>query len=77
MEKLSSSQLPYRATGRILSCVGGRYTIALYPSDAPEAAPLDGQTVVCRARGAFRYEGTTPLPGDDVTVGYDEDSFCL
>ncbi len=69
--------MQYKSRGKIIQGVGGRYTIALYPSDDPVGAPLDGQTVVCRARGVFRYAGTTPLPGDDVTVGYDDSSFCL
>lgn len=75
MEKTISSQLPYRANGRILSGVGGRYTIALHPTDGTAATPLDGQTVVCRAKGAFRHSGITPLPGDLVTVGYGDKSF--
>ena len=28
--------------------------------------------MLCRAKGAFRHAGLTPLPGDDVIVGYDE-----
>jgi ribosome biogenesis GTPase len=75
MEKLSSSQLPYRATGRILSCVGGRYTIALHSAAEGNSTPLAGQTVVCRAKGAFRHSGITPLPGDLVVVGYGDKSF--
>ena len=74
MEKISS-QLPYRATGRILSGVGGRYTIALRPTTDAAPTPLDGQTVVCRAKGAFRHNGITPLPGDLVVVGYGDKSF--
>ena len=72
MEKNISTQLPYRADGLILSGVGGRYTIAL--DDTPTDTPLHGQTVVCRAKGAFRHSGITPLPGDRVTVGYSDAS---
>ncbi len=73
MEKATSTQLPYRTDGLILSGVGGRYTIAL--DDAPATSPLCGQTVVCRAKGAFRHDGITPLPGDRVSVGYSDASF--
>ena len=48
--------------------VGGLYTIALLHNDTP----LGGQRVLCRAKGAFRHEGMTPLPGDDVMIGYDD-----
>lgn len=60
--------MEYKTTGKIIQGVGGLYTIALLHNDTP----LDGQTVLCRAKGAFRHEGLTPLPGDDVMVGYDE-----
>lgn len=60
--------MEYRSKGKILQGVGGLYTIALSRHDTP----LDGQTVVCRAKGAFRHEGLTPLPGDDVIVSYDD-----
>lgn len=63
----------YRATGRILSGVGGRYTILI---DATDASPLVGQTVTCRAKGAFRHDGITPLPGDRVVIGYSDASFA-
>lgn len=63
----------YRATGRILSGVGGRYTILI---DDTDTSPLVGQTVVCRAKGAFRHDGITPLPGDCVTIGYSDASFA-
>ncbi len=62
----------YRATGRILSGVGGRYTIL---TDIQQDTPLVGQTVICRAKGAFRHDGITPLPGDRVLIGYSDASF--
>ena len=61
----------YQSRGKIIQGVGGLYTIRLDTS-ANAPTPLDGQTIACRARGVFRHEGTTPLPGDDVTVGYDD-----
>lgn len=60
--------MEYRSTGKILQGVGGLYTVALLHHQSP----LDGQTVVCRAKGAFRHSGLTPLPGDDVIVSYDD-----
>ena len=61
----------YQTNGRITQGVGGLYTIRL---DTTKEHPtlLDGMTITCRARGVFRHEGTTPLPGDRVTVGYDD-----
>ena len=61
----------YQTHGRITQGVGGLYTIRL--DTAPnDPTPLDGMTITCRARGVFRHEGTTPLPGDNVIVGYDD-----
>ena len=60
--------MEYKSQGKIIQGVGGLYTIALLHN----GTPLDGQTVVCRARGAFRHAGMTPLPGDDVLIGYDD-----
>ena len=61
----------YQTNGRIVQGVGGLYTIRLDQSENTPT-PLDGLTITCRARGVFRHEGTTPLPGDRVTVGYDD-----
>ena len=52
------------ATPIITKGVGGLYSIRL----------ADGTTVACRARGAFRHEGITPLVGDRVTLTEDGDS---
>ena len=48
-------------TGVILKGVGGFYTLA-----------SEGQEYVCKARGRFRKDGVTPLPGDiaDFEDGY-------
>lgn len=43
--------------GRILSCVGGLYTVE----------SSSGITAVCKARGVFRNQGITPYAGDMVT----------
>ena len=50
--------------GKILKGVGGLYTVRLTESSD---LPL-GSEVSCRARGSFRHEGITPLPGDSVTL---------
>ena len=73
MKDTSNCRASYRACGIILQGVGGRYTIRL--DDEPGDTPLHGQTVYCRAKGAFRHDGITPLSGDRVTVGYSDASF--
>lgn len=52
------------AIGKIIKGVGGLYTVKL-KSDCVLPA---GELIRCRARGAFRHEGITPLPGDNVTL---------
>lgn len=42
-------------TGKIIKGVGGFYEVL-----------ADGRAYTCRARGKFRREGVTPLPGDEV-----------
>jgi ribosome biogenesis GTPase len=61
----------YQSRGKIIQGIGGLYTICL-ASSTSSATPLDGMTVTSRARGVFRHEGMTPLPGDDVVVSYDD-----
>ena len=53
-----------KANGKIIKGVGGLYSVRL----TDETLLPTGSVVPCRARGAFRHEGITPLPGDDVTV---------
>ncbi len=48
--------------GIVLSCIGGLYGVRLVCSDGTH------QNVRCRARGHFRHNGISPLPGDDVSV---------
>jgi hypothetical protein len=52
------------AFGKIIQGVGGLYTVRIL-SDG--ALPV-GSLLQCRARGSFRHEGLTPLPGDNVTL---------
>ena len=60
--------MQYRENGRIIQGVGGLYEIAL---DAG-GTPLSGRRISARAKGNFRHEGVTPLPGDRVTVEFDD-----
>ncbi len=49
----------YASEGKIISVSGGLYKIKLEEY---------GKSVFCRAKGAFRHAGLTPLVGDNVTV---------
>lgn len=56
-------------TGKIIKGVGGIYTVRI----TDETSALCGREINCRARGSFRYNRITPLPGDNVTVSADEE----
>ncbi|MBR2353030.1 MAG: ribosome small subunit-dependent GTPase A [Clostridia bacterium] len=58
-----------QTNGKILKGVGGLYTVRLLDS---EDLPV-GTEVSCRARGSFRHEGISPLPGDTVVLGHSEE----
>ncbi len=60
--------------GRVVKCEGGRFTVRLFRAGSAPA-PLDGCTVLARARGTLRSEKV--LVGDFVEVGYDESSYCV
>ena len=45
-------------SGKLIKGVGGLYTVRF----------ADGETVSCKAKGAFRHESLKPVIGDDVTV---------
>lgn len=47
--------------GVIIRSLSGFYTVS-----------VDGELVMCKARGRFRHDGTTPLVGDRVTLTKDE-----
>ena len=51
--------------GKIMQGVGGLYTVRVL--DAPEQKFV-GQSVSCRARGSFRHDNISPLPGDNVIL---------
>ena len=65
--------MTYSSLGKIIKGVGGLYEIEL--SYAMEH-PLAGKKVFCRARGVLRYNGISPLVGDNVSVSYDESSYA-
>lgn len=53
--------------GKIIKGVGGLYSVRVLDGDSS----YFGKTVRCRARGSFRHNGMTPLPGDLVILAYD------
>lgn len=53
--------------GTVISCVGGLYTVRKHT----------GERLRARAKGAFRYEKSTPLAGDTVTLRREKDSFMI
>jgi ribosome biogenesis GTPase len=53
--------------GRIIKGVGGLYSVLVTNPDCP----ISGETVRCRARGAFRHNNLTPLVGDLVLISGD------
>ena len=56
------------ANGKIIKGVGGLYTVKLLGDCVLPA----GEHIRCRAKGSFRHEGVTPLPGDRVTLSCPE-----
>ena len=56
--------------GIILKGVGGLYTVKV----TDESSGRCGDTVQCRARGAFRHNNITPLAGDRVLLRTDDES---
>ncbi len=64
-----------RFTGKTIKGVGGLYEILLADADADrlraEGVELAGNTLFCKARGAFRHERITLLAGDNVTLRID------
>jgi ribosome biogenesis GTPase len=53
--------------GTVISCVGGLYTVR----------KPGGERLRARAKGSFRYEKSTPLAGDTVTLRREKDSFMI
>lgn len=56
--------------GKIIKGVGGLYTVRVLDNESE----LCGRTVQCRAKGAFRHSGMTPLAGDNVTLLFEDDT---
>ncbi len=63
----------YQGFGRVIKGVGGLFTVRLSAGEV--AQPLDGATVLARARGSLRQKGAL-LAGDRVRVIYDATSFA-
>lgn len=78
---VSSTPARYRTRGLLLRGIGGLYTIRAYgPKKHRDCfgetdSPLCGQTVFCRAKGAFRHENLSPVIGDTVEISYSAASF--
>ena len=54
--------------GKIRRGVGGLYTVTVLD----EQSEYYRQSVKCRARGIFRHNHLTPLPGDVVLLSYED-----
>ncbi len=59
---MSMNQSAQERTGRILSCIGGIYTVL-----------SKSREIQCYAKGTFRHDGITPLAGDYVTFCLDQE----
>ena len=70
-ETMTNSESTKRGT--ILKGIGGLYEVRLesLPDGYKSQSPLNS-CVLCRARGVFRHNGITPLPGDTVDVLFGE-----
>ncbi len=64
-----------KLNGKIVKGVGGIYAIRVSANDADvltkNGVKLEGDTLFCRARGAFRHEKLTLLVGDEVVLRVD------
>ncbi len=60
--------MQYEEKGRIIQGVGGLFEVALDAGDTP----LSGGRAFARAKGNFRHAGLVPLPGDRVTLSFDD-----
>ncbi len=56
--------------GKIIKGVGGLYTVKVLDA----SHELCGTSLSCRAKGAFRHSGITPLAGDNVTLLFEDES---
>ncbi len=64
-----------KLSGKIIKGLGGLYEVRLSPCDGEilksHGVPMDGDTILCKARGVFRHSKTTLLIGDDVSLRID------
>ncbi|MBQ8475382.1 MAG: ribosome small subunit-dependent GTPase A [Clostridia bacterium] len=58
-------------SGTIIKGVGGMYSVLT--EDIP-SVPFEERIINCRARGVFRHESITPLPGDKVILKKEGDT---
>lgn len=56
--------------GTIIKGVGGMYTVLCRDNNISE---FEDNIINCRARGVFRHESITPLPGDSVVLKKDSE----
>lgn len=54
--------------GKILDGVGGHYTVEIHA----EGTEYHKKQILCLAKGVFRHEGISPLPGDNVEILLEE-----
>ncbi len=64
-----------KLNGKIIKGVGGIYEVRISHTDAEMlrnmGVRLDGDTLLCKARGVFRHENLTLLVGDNVVIRVD------
>ena len=57
-----------RSYGKIIQGVGGLYTVRITSVSEGGDSSAVGRLVECRARGSFRHNNITPLPGDNAVL---------
>ncbi len=62
-----------KTVGKIMQGVGGLYCVRVLSVSNSEADIVVGDIIKCRARGAFRHNNISPLPGDNVILERAED----
>ena len=60
--------------GKIMQGVGGLYSVRILNVSKSDPPSLLGSVVSCRARGSFRHDNISPLPGDTVILLRTENS---
>ncbi len=64
-----------KLSGKIIKGLGGLYEVRLSAHDGEilrsHGVPMEGDTLLCKARGVFRHSKTTLLIGDEVSLRID------